>query len=483
MRSVLLLVLLLPACAAWNDFIKPKYQGPAWSTIYIGDNDDCDLWKLDGYQNSYGRDAYAETPAVWVRSVMCGRPDPRTNAPDLALETHPVVAAGLVAACVSMYRCDPDNPRVRWNWVASMWDLATRTEPDAVAAALAGEDVPAYMKEDFLARYRAARQRIRDIVAAQGEAWRDLFLRPALDARADRAAADEVLAPWTAKVDAYVHDADAAVLDGSASAALVDRGLALRREYIAACREVRRDRAVCLADAASHPLTLAIHRVADKAGDATLLAAEAAGLRVPLRVDPRTDERLAAQAAIDAARARHAEYAKAVQAGLSDAVIAEKWPTPPYDVADMDAVIGANVPAEAYRVSAPRGPVEVVEAVRAVKRKGKLATVHFKKDVHVGYEATGCRETNKVDGFDEYGNVRYRTVCTGPDRKYTDDRTVKPITVPWAEVAGVKAGELLHAYVDAKTRTGHVAWVGAPRPEGDKYTRHTDRVQTREWRD
>jgi hypothetical protein len=474
MRSVavLLLSLHLSACAAWNDFIRPKYEGPAYATIYLGDRDDCRLWKLDGYEQSYGREAYAKTPEVWVRSVMCGRPDPRTNAPDLSLETHPLVAAGMVAACVSITRCSPDDPQVRWNWVAAMWDLAMRTEVEAVEAALADADLPAYMKRDFVVRYRAARQRIREIVTAQGPAWRALFLAPALVARADRAAADEVLAPWTAKALAYVHDADAAVLDGSADLALVERGLLLRREYVAACREARRELAGCLADGVSHPLTVALHRAAEKAGAKTLLAAEADGLRrVPLRADPRTDERLAAQAAIDAARARHAEYAQAKQEGLSEAVIAEKWPTPPYDVSDMDAVIGANVPEQAFRVDSPRDVLAVDEEVRAVKRKGARATILFRKDVYVGTEATGCRETNKVDGFDEYGNVRYREVCTGPDRRYSDDRTIKPVTVPWAEVAHVKPGEVVHVVVDAKTRAGHVAWVG-----------EKERVQTREWR-
>jgi hypothetical protein len=117
-----------------------------------------------------------------------------------------------------------------------------------------------------------------------------------------------------------------------------------------------------------------------------------------------------------------------------------------------------------------------------VKKSGKKATIHFRKIVETYWEPTGCYETNKVEGFNDDGSIRYRWNCTGPDLKRSDDLTTEPVTVPAFEAAKIKPGELVHVYVDPKTRVGHVGWSGKPRKKDDRYTSDTERVQLLEWR-
>jgi hypothetical protein len=486
MRTYVVAVLVLVAVSA----CAPRYKGPDYAFVYIDPNNkDCQLWGASNggdYDSASNTGQYAKNTRGWVRMVMCGRPDPRLHAPDLSLQDDPVIAAGMVSACVALERCDPADPtKVRWNWVAATWDQAMRVEPSVVEAGLATIDLPAYMKRDFVTRYRAARERIFEIVKAQGKPWRELFLKPALQARADRAAADEVLSPWQERVAEVVLEADAAVLAKDVDSNLVEKVLALRREYIAECRKVRKDVEFCLGDQHGFALTAAIARMIDGGGFEALRAAEYHAQNVQPRIDPRIDERIAAEAALLLEHERYAEYKAAVDAGLSAEVIASKWPTPPVDLTDVHAVIGHDWQVTNHTAygSGHGGDVsEVYDEVRQIKRNGKKATILFEKDVYVGWEATGCRETNKIDGVDEYGHLIYRTVCTGPDRKYTDDRTTKPVTVPWAEVSKVKPGELIHVYVDSKSRKGHVGWVGTGRKKDDKYTRDTPRIQVREFR-
>ena len=204
---------------------------------------------------------------------------------------------------------------------------------------------------------------------------------------------------------------------------------------------------------------------------------------LPHHGDPRFDEYLAAKAAFDAEKARFAEYAKVKASGVSAEALASKWPEPPLDLGDAEPAIGLRTgQAGHFYPYARRGTTEVIEQVRAVARHGREATVLFRRNVEHGTEATGCYQTNRVSSIDRHGNVYYQERCTGPDRAYSLDHTVPPVHVPAPEVAHLRPGELVHVIVDGKTRRGHVAWVGAPRPKGDKYTRDTPAVQVREWR-
>ena len=93
------------------------------------------------------------------------------------------------------------------------------------------------------------------------------------------------------------------------------------------------------------------------------------------------------------------------------------------------------------------------------KRRGKRATILFRKQ---GYEAsyeTGCTGRQKVSSVTASGNIEYRDHCTGGERSEHVDTTLEPIDVPWQEAASIQPGELVIAYVDRKTRRGHVATV------------------------
>jgi len=453
------------------------------------------------------KDCHVERPDAasrWAQDVMCNRahftPEIVAATP-LDLDVDPVTAAGFVALCGASPRCDPAQGGSDWyadpdaepvaddapaavpaqsSALAFGWDLATRLDAEAVTAALARGSLPGYMQADFVARFRAAAGVLDDRVAALGRAWRELFLRPMTTARAARAADDDALAPWQPLIEELEVAADQALVTGAPDADTLDAALAMRRNYVAECRLLRDGFEPCLGDALGQRLTALIHRLAKGLGDEALLQAEAEVGRVADVSDPRTAVWTAIHEALEAERARYAEYRAAVDQGISQAALDLQWPEPPLVIPPMEAFLGVP-PGDHGGWYPGKGTQEVVEAVRAIKRSGTRATIKFRKDIDKGYESTGCYETSKVEGFDDYGRVIYRTKCTG-ERAYTDDRTLAPVTVPWVEVAHVEAGEVIHVVVDTKTRKGHVAWVGAPRPKGDVYTRDTARVQLREWR-
>jgi hypothetical protein len=424
-----------------------------------------------------------DAPSQWARNVMCGgwqmSPEVVAATP-LDLDADPVTPAAMVAACAASTLCD-STIAASGTSLAFAWDLAMRVDPDAVEAALAHGSLPAYMQKDFVARYRAAQAQVKQSVESLGAHWRDLFLRPMTNARAERAADDEVLAEWGAMIDELAVGADKEILDEAPEAKTLEQALAMRRNYVTACRKVRESLDACLGDGHGRKLTELVRRLAEALKDGALLAAENELRRVADYSDPRTSVWIAIHDSLDAERARFAEYAAARDQGISPEALADRWPELPLDIPPQDTFLGIPPPEAGYGWYSSNDTEEVVEAVRAVKHSGGKATILFRKDVYRGYESTGCYETNKVDGVDEYGHLIYRTNCTG-ERAYTDDRTLKPVTVPWVEVAKVKAGEVIHVVVDRKTRKGHVAWVGKPRPKDDVYSRDTERVQTREWR-
>lgn len=433
-------------------------------------------------QNSECKKPRPDVGSQWVQSVMCGPlwfdHGTALSAP-LELDADPLPAAALVAACTASPHCEPEH-QGEYTGLAFAWDLAHRLDVDAIAAALARGSLPSFMQADFLARYRAAAEVIEQRVTALGPRWRDVFLRPVSAARAERAAADAALAGWPPIIEAFEVDADQALVKGAPERATLDAALAMRRNYVAECRVARGAVTACLGDASGLRLTALIRRLAKALDDETLLTAESELERLADLSDPRATLWTALNTAIEAERARYAEYAAAHDQGISQAALDSQWPVPPLEIREQEDYVGPQ-PRASGQYFGGRNTLEVVEVVRTIKRSGTRATIKFRKDVVKGIEATGCYETSKVQGFDDQGNVIYRTNCTG-ERAYTEDRTVKPVAVPWSEVAKVKAGEVVHLVIDRSTREGHVVWVGAPRASDTASIYDTPRVQLREWR-
>jgi hypothetical protein len=426
---------------------------------------------------------YADAPSLNVAIAMCNGWDAHlgdddTRAVDPAAD--PLTAAAYVAMCAASDQCDPGQEAFYPGALTWAWDMSMRVDPTTVEAQLATSSLPGYTRTAFLARYTAARDHIHAQVDSLGAHWRDVFVKPMLEARATRAAADEVLAPWLAQADAFREEADHAVVAGKPDADVVETALAMRRNYAKACTKVRGDLAHCLGDAVGTKLTAIIHRLADARGDQALDSAEANIRWLDDYIDPRTAEWEALAASYAAERARFAEYAKAKADGISASAVAARWPDPPFDAPESVSFLGVP-PAPGSSGNYASSDVDTVdEEVRSVKRHGKTATINFKKVVYVGEYRDNCHETNKVDGIDEYGHLIYREVCTGPWKKSVDDYTKKPVTVPWIEVQHVKPKEIIHVVFDKKTRVGHVSYVEKAQPKEG----HTDvtRVQLREWR-
>jgi hypothetical protein len=479
-----LAVLVLTGCPAWY---RAKLVGPPWATVFYSPyhaNHECSDDPEATDEQRWNERAVAVSPSQWARWVMCkpGR-SAWEHAPPLEADPDPVVAAGMVSVFAAHYQEDRRRPARSWAQLAMVWDLARRVDPGAVAAELSTRPLAPRVQAAFVARYQAAQQHVRELVAAETPHWRRVFLAPALAARKARAAADHRLTPWQDKVAALRKVADAEIVDGKASARTLQRAEALRRAYVAACTAVRGDARVCLADPVGWRLRELIARHAKATGDDALVAAEESLERnLAHHGDPRYDDYLGARAAFDAEKARFAAYAKVRDSGVSAEALAARWPEPPLDLGDAEPAIGLRTEQPRHFYANPGRGTEVIEQVRAVARHGRDATVLFRRNVEHGYQATGCYQTSRVSSIDRHGNVYYQERCTGPDRAYALDHTVEPVHVPAAEVAHLRPGELIHVIVDRKTRRGHVAWVGAPRPKGDKYGRDTPPVQIREWR-
>lgn len=474
MRMLRFSFVVLAGCAAFFPR-KDKKIGEPYQAIYVSNADCADPEYKAPPDDGYSHDDVAVSPSEWARWTMCGT---RGDAPPLAVEPDPVIAAGDVMRCIAGNACNPDNDYVVWPRVAAMWDLAMRVDAGAVTTELAATQLPTYMQADFVARYRAAQARVRDIVAAQGKHWREVYLKPALDARATRAAADEQLAEWHGKVEALRATADEEIVAGKAKNETLDAMLALRRTYVSACVKVRRDILVCLADDVGDPLRRLIQRHATATHDDALAEAEDELWRLPSHADPRNDEHYAAVAAFEAESDRLAEYGKVKNAGVSAEALAKRWPEVPLDVRDEKAEIG--LAPDDTGGAGYSGTTDVVEdEVRGVTHKGARATVLFKKNLAIGEVGVDCHETNRISSVDEYGTVHYEDHCNGwkPD---TADYTTKPVTVPWVEVAHVKAHERIRVVVDKKTRRGHVEKVNAPRVKDN--SEETPLRQLREWR-
>jgi hypothetical protein len=86
---------------------------------------------------------------------------------------------------------------------------------------------------------------------------------------------------------------------------------------------------------------------------------------------------------------------------------------------------------------------------------GPVATVTFDQLIRIGTYEDNCHSTGEVKSVSMNGNVEFKQACdthTSVGRQ----KTPPPIKLTEGEAEGLKAGMLLHAAVDPKTRVGYV---------------------------
>jgi hypothetical protein len=109
---------------------------------------------------------------------------------------------------------------------------------------------------------------------------------------------------------------------------------------------------------------------------------------------------------------------------------------------------GAYVPSPAFGKTSTGYFVTGSGVVDKVKKQGDTMTITFKKESWK-QDVLSCKETNRIDRIDNDGKLVYRKIC-----KKTGTETItsqeKPVTIPSAAGAGIKAGSFVVAARDKK---------------------------------
>src|SRR4051812_9091930 len=183
--KIVALLITLPACAAMVKSMQHRNTaGPAYAASYT----------YPGPKECAG--PYTDPQSLAAAIAMCSGSQSLSveDVQALSVDTDPLQAAAYVTSSVVGSGSDPQDPYFNPSLLSWEWDITMRVTDDAVATALAGSQLPDYMRTDFAARYAAVRQLVQQRVDSLGDHWRDVFIKPAMTARADRAAADQVLA-------------------------------------------------------------------------------------------------------------------------------------------------------------------------------------------------------------------------------------------------------------------------------------------------
>lgn len=316
----------------------------------------------------------------------------------------------------------------------------------AVLAELGAAEVPKAWQKVFLSKLDLAARRIRDSYAALDDAQRMIFAEPIDAAVKEGRAMRSVVEGARPAAESWIGKADAALLDKSASRALLNEGMALRLGWVQTCSAAGRPEAHCVSDEIGRPLTRKILALAAALKDAPLAHAEQMLWReMPDQSDTRYAIVQAVLAAKDRARGLDAARREAVRNGVDTAEIERRF-GPPIDQRWLDdgayITAGAHPPSEDLpRVDSLR--VERIERdISRIDVRGDKVTLSFAYRTWTSTYGTGCHETNKVIGYDTsggYGRVIYETVCTGPDQTVRENDKVAPVTMSAAEARGLTA--------------------------------------------
>jgi hypothetical protein len=424
-------------------------------------------------------DRCQRAPNGSVDDALCdylGRPSTHVKAQDPA-----VAAAGALVDRDGDLRYD--TPRA--------WARAQDVDLDALDRTLSATVHDREIGHAFVIAVRNRKQKLDAYVAAQSAGWRAVYVDPVVDARARWDRDEARRAPWLAKAKALGEREDAVGVTGTKDPSLLGDLVALQRAYVADCRKAGVAVEDCLGDEVARPVTRRIVRLAWASGDKQLAAAQNALFDVPDVSDRAFLVRRAVKAAVEVARADRKAWEQAKAENRSEAAMHARWPVEPIEVDDDDDDLPGAVPGERDDdvIKDDRDaywPAKSSAAVASVARKGDRAVISFKRDVETSTETAECHETNRVDSIDSDGRLHYREECSGSVTEQID-LTEKPITVPAAEAAAIRAGEVV-TFVADDHRRGHVLEVHAPDPEAPGATLAHDykftsaRIQIGEYR-
>lgn len=343
-----------------------------------------------------------------------------------------------------------------------LFSYAAMIDQAELEAALAGLELPADAQRLFIERVAAAKQRHASRVDAMPEPKRELVAGIPIDVRRERAAYFQAHAGLYAELDGLAETLAASRGSGSVDEADLAALRELRSRYAQQC-ETPECRFEPFYVEVTHELALA-HLAAKSPLD---LMVETRLLR-----DPRTLERNMAEAihraqteAAHTAREALEALREANDRGLDEASTAALVGDAAPLYVDLHALWKPDVSVPSYEELVETKSVHPVQSyVAAVKAKGDRAEIRFKGSRYQTTEAYGCRRTKRIERIDADGRLHYETDCKY--RKVT--RKVPPkdsIVVPASEVAGVRAGELVDAFVVGPQREGRIVSVHAGQEE------------------
>ncbi|HTJ40685.1 MAG TPA: hypothetical protein VL463_01275 [Kofleriaceae bacterium] len=334
---------------------------------------------------------------------------------------------------------------------------AQELDEASLAAVMQEAGVDPRIAGAFQAKIQTARGEVIKEVDALPPRWKQVYVEPALRARAQWAKDHEARGPWIAKAQALIDRADQLAIDHHGDAALLDQMIALHRAYVAECVGAPGSGIPvewCLGDEVARPLTSHIVQLAWDSGDHERARAEDVLLVVTDRSQRAYLEYLDSKQARDLAKQERDAYDKAKSEGRSESALASKWPIEPIAVDDLD-LPGAPPPdAPEFDTGDHGWPHASRAVIAAVAKKGPRTLITFVRDVETSESAAECHETNRVDSIGEDGHLNYREECSGSVTDRTD-LTEKPITVPAEEAARLRPGEILTFIADDHHR-GHV---------------------------
>ena len=357
---------------------------------------------------------------------------------------------------------------------ANMLWWANQVDPNAVAAALARVNVPEPFKAAFVAAYDANRKVLADSVALLDASRKRIYVQTVADAWRRRHADEVALASYYERASKVKPMLDRALLDHTVTRVELDGAIALRDDYIRACVKRGRTALYCIVGPVSRPLTKLIVRLAIAVDDRALAETENEMLKVaPSQEAGNTEIHVAVSAAMQAEGPRYREWVKAKEAQTDPKVLADKFGgARPAGLRDETNQAGAAPPGTlefGHEIAAMKAnPVErVARKLAHVEPRGNRALLVFADNATTSEEETNCYETNRISSVDKYGNVTYRTNCTGPVVKRVHHDQPPPIDVPAAEAASLRAGSFVVAIASKQPRRGHVVLARVSEKEDD----------------
>jgi len=351
--------------------------------------------------------------------------------------------------------------------------LAELLAPDAVRASIEHLKWSASAKAFYVDRVKDAVTAL-EVTANQLDARRKaLYVELPRAIRADRARYYHAHARDYAALDALETAITDAIDHHRADHQLVDKLVALRSGYFAACASPD-----CRFDPFVIEVTRKVVLLALAADDQLGAAVEGAlfAERSAFRNAYAPTIHRAVYLGMKQEQERWEAYEHAKQEGNDQATLTAKFgATPPLHVT-ADSAWSATDEAASLLRGVEGKFTSVTGIVAAVRIKGELAEISF-EDTLSSYELTDCVETNRIDAIGNDGRLIYRENCRSVGTK-TERHTTPPIRIPRREAAALRAREELTALV-ATDRVGGVIIVRSAKAQLVQYRMHRLRADAR----